>query len=131
LRQLPSGTELGPGGIACPDLPGGPPGVRGAGAGEAGGLGQDAAADGVEAVIGGVRTGEPFAHLADEGSVPDAGMGTQRTGGEERVERVEDALLLGAGANTGRRKSRRMLRPWSGDSASAAPIRLELERPVL
>jgi hypothetical protein len=31
----------------------------------------------------------------------------------------------------GRWKSRRMLRPWSGDSTNAAPICQDLESPVL
>lgn len=57
-------------------------------------FGQNAGADGVEAIVSSISPGAPVAHLVDKRSLPDGRVGFERTSCDDRIEGIKDALVL-------------------------------------
>ena len=64
------------------------------GPGEPNRLGEQAPAHRVETVIAAAAPRAPLAHLLDEGRRPDGGVSAQRGGRQQRIERLQNPLLL-------------------------------------
>jgi hypothetical protein len=95
-------------------------------------LRQQATADRVQTVVATTLARPPLLHLLDEPGRPDPGMSPQRPGRQQRVERIEDSLILAAVRHVLDDRAREALpvelAAQQGGQKAAQPVGLERDR---